>query len=327
MTQKLMILVSKNVLSLLLLLTISLIYSPKIFPSTVNCSSTDLSNNVCTLGINIGTSDTSIPINPTNNGATEFDPLSSNGARVLVDNEVIYYTAVSTLGETGAAIYDYLLNAQRGDPLLANTHYTTHSANTTVWKALVQAEQNRVMLKFTLSCDGDNVRWSQLKLKRATIPGGNVQDSDISAIKVWRDSTGTGILSGNSVLVSTGICYPQSFGSSYTTYITTYTGGNLVPEPLAGSEGMATIDLDDPVYRNQYTPGVARTFAVVTTTPTVYFITFDVAQSARQNDTIGCSLAGFNINTPNTVSYPATISATPVIEPTRNIMRCCIGAT
>ncbi|OGS46208.1 MAG: hypothetical protein A2539_02895 [Elusimicrobia bacterium RIFOXYD2_FULL_34_15] len=274
-------------------------------PRVVTVVPTDLSKTACALASSINTSDTNLPIEPANTGAATFDPHGYEGRRVLIDNEVIYYTGVST-----GLPYNYLLDCSRGDPNLANTARAGHANNSTVWKTMIQSEQNIPMIMFKAYCDGYNVKWSQLVLRRETLIGGDVLDSDVIEIKVWRDADGLnrGMFSADDVMISTGAFYPYKFG--------TPGKGNL------GAEGMAYIDLDDPEYKNTYVPGVPGSFALITTTPTYYFVTFSISESARENDSIGCSLFRMDVNDPNSVSqanFPIK-SATPIIKPTRDAM-------
>ena len=275
-------------------------------PRTVTVVPTDMSKTACALGAGIGTLDNAIPVEPANGGAGTFNPNSFYGRRVMIDSEIIYYTDVST-----GIPYDYLLGCDRGDTSLANTTVTGHAANTTIWKTFIQSEQNVPMLMFKVYCDGYNVKWTQLGLSRITLEGGDVLDSDVLEIKVWRDAGGlnAGKFSADDVMISTGAYYPYKFGS-------------LGAGRVETSEGMAYIDLDDPEYKDTYTYGVPGSFAVITTTPTYYFVTFDISQSARENDSIGCKVYSFQVNAPNSVSqenFPI-ISATPFIKPTRDIM-------
>ncbi|MDO8735439.1 MAG: hypothetical protein Q7K21_09835, partial [Elusimicrobiota bacterium] len=272
-------------------------------PRIVTVVPTDLERTASALGAGIALSETDIPIDPANGGAAAFDTHSTTGRRVLVDSEIIYYTGVLT-----GSPYNTLTGGVRGDPALANTAVSGHGVNTTVWKAFVQSETNVPLLKLSLSCNGYNVKWTQLRLKRETLAGGDVLDSDVLEIKVWRDAAGSnsGKFSADDVMISTGLYYPYKFGTPGVGY--------------EGTEGMAYIDLNDEEWKSIYTPGVPGSYAVVTTTPTIYFVTFDISQSAREGDSIGCSVFGFKVNDPNTVSAPVIKSATPIIKPTRDIM-------
>ncbi len=209
--------------------------------------------NVAPLAQSLGTADTSIFISsPVANFPT------SGG--LVIDSEIILYTSVNTGNNSFTGL-------TRG---AWNTLVVPHSAGTQVAPSYQQGTLNAPMLKLTLSCNGYQVPWYAVDFSRLVPAGLSGKDTDITAIKVWRDN-GSGVLNrdpitgliGAETLISTGSCV---FGN-------TYAGQSRVR--LAG-DGV---------------DGSGNTYVLISATPTVYWVTMDVNQTSSKGSviSIGCN--------------------------------------
>ncbi|MCB4757669.1 MAG: hypothetical protein LHV69_11680, partial [Elusimicrobia bacterium] len=201
-----------------------------------------------TLDVNVGTTDTVIPLRPN----TLSLPTSGY---IVLDSEVIYYPS-----KTNGALH----NVQRG-------HFGTvaqgHLSGVRVGSYYTQGDLNTGFMKLIVSCNGFNVRWFYLKLNRF-LPPGSVRgsDQDVKRIRIWRDN-GNGLLDRDP---ATGQIPPG----------TEIQIGEKALGTGTDAGGSALIALNDPTVGN---PG----FALITAVPTTYWITVDVDPTALYDDLLG----------------------------------------
>ncbi|MBN1822759.1 MAG: hypothetical protein JW803_00410 [Endomicrobiales bacterium] len=175
---------------------------------------------------------------------------------LVIGTEVVYYD----IRNTGDNCFT---NLTRG---AWNTLAMAHSAGDIVSCSYLQGTINAPYMKLTMSCDGFQVRWYNLVLDRLQPSGLTGNDSDVKVIKVWEDN-GDGVLNRDPV---TGLIGAETLVSSGTPVF-----GNLysakAKAPLIG-DGKDT---------------GGNTYILISATPTVYWITMDIDQTATKGSVIG----------------------------------------
>ncbi len=190
----------------------------------------------------ITSTDATIPLN-----ISAVDYALPQAGYAAINNEIVYYSTISYYG---------LLDVKRG---VEGSFGRNHSSDTLVGFTIIQGQKNLPLLKLVMYCSGFQVQLPSIKFIRTQPSPLNGDDTDITAIKVWKDN-GDGILNRDP---ETGYVSPDveillgqgKFGIS--------------PDPAAA----ATVLLNDPEYN--------RGYAVITTTPTIYWVTVDVSPSAK----------------------------------------------
>jgi hypothetical protein len=147
-----------------------------------------------------------------------------------------------------------------------NTVRMSHETGDQVSGSYLQGTVNAPVMKLTVSCDGFQVRWYSLRLQRVEPAGIKGNDTDVKAIRVSLDDNGNGVLDRDP---STGALGGEVEVSSGTAVFGNVTGG-IANIKLAGS-GIDT---------------KGNSYILITTTPTVYWVTMDIDQTATKGAVI-----------------------------------------
>ncbi|MEN3013788.1 MAG: hypothetical protein ABDH23_04130 [Endomicrobiia bacterium] len=194
------------------------------------------------LNSNIDNTDTFIPLNIS---AINYK-LKEDGYAIL-NNEIIKYSSVSQEG---------LSDVQRG---VEGSYAVSHASGSLVGFEVVQGQKNVPLLKLVMYCSGFQVQLPSIKFTRTQPSPLNGDDADISYIKVWKDN-GDGELNRDP---NTGFISPD---------VEVFLGQakfGVPPDPASA----ATVMLNDPLYN--------RGYALITTTPTIFWVTADISASAK----------------------------------------------
>ncbi|MCS7151963.1 MAG: hypothetical protein NZ928_06225 [Endomicrobia bacterium] len=194
------------------------------------------------LANNISAADKYIPLN--------ISPVSLNlpsSGYAVINNEIIRYEGIDNGG---------LRNVQRG---VEGSFATSHPSGSTVGFSVLQGLKNLPMFKLTMYCSGFQVQLPTIKFTRVQPSPLNGDDADITAIKVWKDN-GDGILNRDP---QTGYVSPD---------VEIFMGQGKFGRGIDPA-GFATISLNDPTYNKGY--------ALITTTPTIYWVTADISPAAK----------------------------------------------
>ncbi len=154
------------------------------------------------------------------------------------------------------------------------------STNTTVGDYLQQGATNQAVLRFDMRTNHARAGFTGITVSRA----GTAADSDITSVKVWYDRAGTGIF-------NVAVDSPPL-------------GSGVFGNPAAG---LARINFDTVTYStdlNDLTTGPLKVDTAVRKLNN-YFITFDMANIATPQNTIGVTVSSpvfVNISAPNTMS-------------------------
>ncbi|MHB9154780.1 MAG: hypothetical protein ACYC5N_03680 [Endomicrobiales bacterium] len=194
------------------------------------------------------------------------------------DDRNVFVDSVASFPDSGGLVVDseILLYASRnpGNNSFGgvtrgawNTVGIAHSTGTLVSRSYLQGTLNAPTLKLTASSDGFQVRWYYLLLNRIQPLGLGGNDSDVKAIKVWRDN-GDGILNRDP---STGLIGSELLVS---------TGTNVFGNYLLLGQSRVLLAGDGKDSRN-------NTYVLITGTPTVYWVTMDIDQTAAKGSVIG----------------------------------------
>ncbi len=167
---------------------------------------------------------------------------------IVIDNEIIEYN-----GKTA----DTLLNLQRG--VLASTA-VSHSSGTVVGLQARQGSKNLGMVKLEVWCDGFQVQWSSLTIRREQIGLLNGSDSDISAVRIYRDANNNGRLDRD-------MTYEVTKGTV------------IVDVPLGSGKFGKELPQEAIIPLND--PAINKGYELIRTATQVYFITFDIDPAAK----------------------------------------------
>ena len=195
-----------------------------------------------TLSANITATDTFIPLN-----VSPIDYKLPQSGYAVIDNEIIYYNNLLTNGLSGVT---------RG---VEGSVAVSHSSGSLVGFTVIQGQKNVPLLKLTMYCSGFQVQLPSIKFVRTQPSPLNGDDADISAIKVYKDN-GDGILNRDP---QTGYVSPD---------VEKFLGSAQFGKGSDPS-GIATVLLNDPDYN--------RGYALITTTPTIYWVVADISPSAK----------------------------------------------
>jgi hypothetical protein len=226
-----------------------------IVPSRRNVTVTAESLHTTTLSQALGAQDSTIMVN-------SVAGFPDEGGLVL-DSEIILYTGRNTTNNMFTGV-------TRG---AWNSAAVTHSSGTIVSGSYLQGTVNAPVEKMTVSCDGFQVRWYTLQITRDAPAGLSGNDTDIKLIKIWKDN-GNGVLDRDP---TTGLIAAEQLVSSGTAVFGNVTGGvcniKLFGDGVDASRG--------------------ESYILINTTPTVYWVTMDVDQTATKGAVIGmrCSQA------------------------------------
>ncbi len=219
-------------------------------PSSRNVTITPVALNTASLASSVGAADNQISLSSVAN----FPDIGA----LTIDSEIILYTSRDTLANTVSGL-------TRG---AWNTVAAAHTAGSFVSRSYLQGTVNAPMLKLTAACDGFQVRWYRLKLDRIAPTGLNGVDADIHQIRVYKDN-GDGILNRDD---STGLIGADQLVSSGTAV---FTNGS-VQINLCGDGSSYNTDTKQ-----------IESYSLITTTPTVYWVTMDIDQTATIGSSIG----------------------------------------
>jgi len=184
---------------------------------------------------------------------------------LVIDSEIIIYSSRTVANNSFTGL-------TRG---AWNTIASAHSAGATVSRSYLQGTVNAPFLKLTASCDGFQVRWYRLKLDRSQPAGLTGYDTDVKQIRVYRDN-GNGILDRDPV---SGLIAADQLVSSGTAVFTS--GSSNI---ILGGKG------------ESYNPTSQQyeSYILINTTPTIYWVTMDIDQTATKGAVLGVRAALFD---------------------------------
>ncbi len=243
-----------------------------------------------------------------NISSTEGLPVPPLGSTfyAMVGTEIIGYTGTAGPGVPGIGT---LINVIRG---ALNTVPAIHNIGDTVSPSVRQGELNLAAMRLEMWSSQFQVQLSSIDFNRSLPLGLNGDDTDLTAVKVYKSpdgvyhrDPGTGQNAGDVLM---GQSY---FGAT-------------------GTQSRAVIPINDPALGN---PG----YALITATPTVMYVTFDVSPSAKFshpqvsniNEVVGAFAPDgtrFRLTPPNAnhttifVGTHSVLSPTFVLAPTVNIV-------
>ncbi|MFI5345202.1 MAG: hypothetical protein ACHQ51_02395 [Elusimicrobiota bacterium] len=161
----------------------------------------------------------------------------------------------------------------------------------------MQNDKNVPMMRLTLSTDRNSAIVQRLRVDRVGSPLS--LDSDITAIKVWRDSNGNGNFDAADSTAGVNGDYPNRISFGNDTF----------------STGTVTINLKTPI--------------LVTTTPAAYFVTYDISQFAAEGNQEGAQVVNpgyLTAQVPNVVIFPgAPFASNPLLTISKVTSRVTLG--
>ncbi|MBI3564699.1 MAG: hypothetical protein HY079_05840, partial [Elusimicrobia bacterium] len=159
-----------------------------------------------------------------------------------------------------------------------------------------QNDKNVAMTRLTLVTDQNTAIVQRIKVDRTG--SGSSLDSDVNAIKVWKDANGNGIFD----LVDSSPAVDGSFPNLISFGNDTF------------STGTVTIILKNPI--------------LVTTVPASYFVTYDISQFAMEGEKEGAAIlnpAYLTVQVPNIVTFPASFSSNPLLTVSKVVSHVTMG--
>ncbi|MCB4791979.1 MAG: hypothetical protein LHV68_08835 [Elusimicrobia bacterium] len=182
-----------------------------------------------------------------------FQPVKGGA---VIDTEIILYDSINLADNT-------LNNVTRGT---WGSKAASHAAGAMVSRSYEQGMINASILKLKLSCDNFQVRWYRLKLNR-TLPAGLYgYDQDVKNVKIWKDN-GNGIFDRDQ---ATGLIASETLVSTGTANF-----GTVI-------DGVCFVQL-----HGDGIDGKGEQYLLIKATPTVFWVTMDIDQTATQGAVIG----------------------------------------